>query len=82
MLQSLSFGGGAVNQSNIHVFIESMPFGGVAHSGIGHYYGRYGYESLTHAKSVLFAPSGQEIDHLIPPYTTQKIQALAGWFDY
>jgi hypothetical protein len=25
----LSFGGGAVNQVNIHLFIESMPFGGV-----------------------------------------------------
>src|SRR5215831_4868135 len=25
----LSFGGGAVNQVNIHLFIETMPFGGV-----------------------------------------------------
>jgi len=24
---------------NIHLFIESMPFGGVGFSGIGHYYG-------------------------------------------
>ncbi len=38
----LSFGGGAVNQVNIHLFVESMPFGGVGSAGIGHYYGKYG----------------------------------------
>jgi aldehyde dehydrogenase (NAD+) len=37
----LSFGGGAVNQVNIHLFIETMPFGGVGPAGMGHYYGKY-----------------------------------------
>src|SRR5262249_34283546 len=37
----LSFGGGAVNQVNIHLFIETMPFGGVGPSGMGQYYGKY-----------------------------------------
>jgi aldehyde dehydrogenase (NAD+) len=81
-LQRVSFGGGAVNQVNVHIYVESMPFGGVGNSGIGHYYGKYGYDSLTHAKSILFAPSGQEIEHLIPPYTPEKVQALKNWFDY
>ena len=31
----LSFGGGAVNQVNIHLFIETMPFGGVGPAGMG-----------------------------------------------
>jgi aldehyde dehydrogenase (NAD+) len=82
LLQALPFGGGAVNQVNVHIYVESMPFGGVGNSGIGHYYGKYGYDSLTHAKSVLIAPSGQEIEHLIPPYTPEKIRALNNWFDY
>jgi len=47
----LSYGGGAVNQVNIHLFIESMPFGGTGQSGIGHYYGKHGFDALTHAKS-------------------------------
>jgi len=38
-LASLSFGG-TINQVNIHLFIETMPFGGVGHSSIGHYYGK------------------------------------------
>ena len=35
VLQSLSFGGGAVNQTNVFLFIESMPYGGVGTSGSG-----------------------------------------------
>src|SRR6267142_3612863 len=31
-LSTLSFGGGAINQVNIHLFIETMPFGGVGYS--------------------------------------------------
>lgn len=82
VLQSLSFGGGAVNQTNVFLFIESMPYGGVGSSGIGNYYGKYGYDSLTHAKSILISPPDVAIDHLFPPYTEEKVQALNQWFEY
>jgi aldehyde dehydrogenase (NAD+) len=82
ILQSVSFGGGAVNQTNVFLFIESMPYGGVGSSGIGNYYGKYGYDSLTHAKSILISPPDVAIDHLFPPYTNDKVQALNQWFDY
>jgi len=82
VLQSLSFGGGAVNQTNIFLFIESMPYGGVGTSGIGNYYGKNGYDSLTHAKSVLISPPDVAIDHSFPPYTGAKVQALNQWFEY
>src|SRR5712664_1101864 len=82
VLHSLSFGGGAVNQTNVFLFIESMPYGGVGSSGIGNYYGKYGYDSLTHAKSILLSPPDVSIDHLFPPYTKEKVQALNQWFEY
>ena len=82
LIRDLSYGGGAVNQVNIHLFIETMPFGGVGSAGMGHYYGRYGYEALTHAKGMLIAPDGVAIDHLIPPYDQAKIDALSIWSDY
>jgi aldehyde dehydrogenase (NAD+) len=82
VLQSLSFGGGAVNQTNVFLFIESMPYGGVGTSGIGNYYGKYGFDSLTHAKSVLISPPDVAIDHLFPPYSKEKVQAINQWFDY
>src|ERR1700758_4288087 len=82
VLRSVSFGGGAVNQTNVFLFIESMPYGGVGTAGIGNYYGKYGFDSLTHAKSVLISPPDAEIDHLFPPYTKEKVQALNQWFEY
>jgi aldehyde dehydrogenase (NAD+) len=78
----LSFGGGAVNQVNIHLFLENMPFGGVGPAGMGHYYGKYGFDMLTHAKSMLISPPDVAIDHLIPPYTAEKNRALKTWFEY
>jgi aldehyde dehydrogenase (NAD+) len=81
-LASLSFGGGAINQVNVHLFVESMPFGGVGNSGIGHYYGKDGFDSLTHAKSVLVSPPDVAIEHLFPPYTPEKVQELSQWFEY
>ena len=82
VMQSVSFGGGAVNQTNVFLFIESMPYGGVGTSGIGNYYGKHGYDSLTHAKSVLISPPNVAIEHLFPPYTKEKVQAVNQWFDY
>jgi aldehyde dehydrogenase (NAD+) len=81
-LASLSFGGGAINQVNVHLFVESMPFGGVGNSGIGNYYGKYGFDSLTHAKSILISPADVDIDHLFPPFTPEKVEALNQWFEY
>jgi aldehyde dehydrogenase (NAD+) len=77
-----SFGGGAVNQTNVHVYLDSVPFGGVGESGIGAANGKYGYDSLTHAKSILVSPPDASIDHVYPPYTMERIQALNQWLDY
>jgi aldehyde dehydrogenase (NAD+) len=78
----LSFGGGAVNMVNVHLFVESMPFGGTGSAGMGHYYGKYGFDALTHAKSMLISPPDAAIDHLYSPFTDEKNRALAGWFEY
>jgi aldehyde dehydrogenase (NAD+) len=78
----LSFGGGAVNQVNVHLFVVTMPFGGSGASGIGHYYGKDGFNMLTHAKSVLVSPADTSIEHLFPPYTDEKVQALRQWFEF
>jgi aldehyde dehydrogenase (NAD+) len=79
---TLSFGGGAVNHVNVHLYIQTLPFGGVGTSGIGSYYGKFGYDSLTHPKSVLTTPADFTIDHLYPPYTEEKIKASEIWGVY
>jgi len=78
----LSFGGGAVNQVNINLFVETMPFGGVGSAGMGHYYGKYGFDMLTHAKSMLISQPDVAIDHLFPPYSPEKNAELKIWFEY
>ena len=81
-LGSISFGGGAVNQVNVHLFVATMPFGGVGDAGIGHYYGKYGFDALTHAKSILISPPDVAIEHLFPPYTEEKVAQMHQWFKY
>ena len=49
---------------------------------MGHYYGKHGFDALTHAKSMLISPPDSAIDHLFPPYTDAKNQELAQWLDY
>src|SRR3984893_9723895 len=78
----LSFGGGAVNQVNIHLFVETMPFCGVGPAGMGHYYGKAGLDMVTDAKSMLISPPDVAIEHLFPPYTAAKNADLKVWFDY
>ena len=78
----LSFGGGGVNLVNVHLFVETMPFGGTGTAGMGHYYGKYGFDALTHAKSMLISPPDVAIDHLYSPFTDEKNRALQGWFEY
>src|ERR1700735_4411396 len=78
----LSFGGGGVNLVNVHLFVETMPFGGTGTAGMGHYYGKYGFDALSHAKSILISPPDVAIDHLYSPFTEAKNRELAGWFDY
>jgi aldehyde dehydrogenase (NAD+) len=78
----LSFGGGAVNQVNIHLFVESMPFGGTGAAGMGHYYGKSGFDMLTHAKSMFVSPPDVAIEHLFSPFTAEKNAELNQWFEY
>lgn len=73
---------GRGESEQVFLFIETMLYGGVGTSGIGNYYGKYGFDSLTHAKSILVSPPNVAIDHLFPPYNMEKVQALNQWFNY
>ena len=74
----LSFGGGGVNLVNVHLFVETMPFGGTGSAGMGHYYGKYGFDALTHAKSMLISPPDVAIEHLYSPSPTKRTERYKG----
>jgi len=47
------FGGGAINDTVIHLIPSSLPFGGMGESGMGTYHGKFGFETFSHMKSVV-----------------------------
>ncbi|WP_462413415.1 aldehyde dehydrogenase [Neobacillus sp. Marseille-QA0830] len=53
VLDSVSFGGGCVNDTVYHFVSPHLPFGGVGSSGIGSYHGKGSFETFSHKKSVL-----------------------------
>lgn len=80
VLNSISFGGGCINQTNIQSWMETMPFGGVGTSGIGRYYGRYGFESLSNPRNIIFCKPDVNLDVIHPPYTAESLRLVKGMF--
>lgn len=72
ILGSLSFGGGCVNQTNLHCWIDSLPFGGVGYSGMGKYYGKAGFDALSNTKAMLIGNPDLALD-VFPPYAGKDI---------
>ncbi|MBB6370234.1 aldehyde dehydrogenase [Chryseobacterium shigense] len=69
----LSFGGGCINDVVMHLGNDRLPFGGVGNSGIGNYHGIYGFEALSHQKSILEKANWGEPDIKYPPYSEKKL---------
>jgi aldehyde dehydrogenase (NAD+) len=53
ILNNLSFGGGCVNDTIMHITTPYLPFGGVGESGHGAYHGKDSFDTFTHRKSIL-----------------------------
>ncbi|MFC7060538.1 aldehyde dehydrogenase [Halobacillus seohaensis] len=50
--ESLSFGGGCINDTLYHILNSHLPFGGVGESGMGSYHGEASFNTFTHEKSI------------------------------
>ena len=68
VLDELSFGGGAINDTLMHVANPNLPFGGVGASGIGQYHGKYSFDTFSHMKSYTFKSTRLESSVYFPPY--------------
>ncbi|WHY75320.1 aldehyde dehydrogenase [Neobacillus sp. WH10] len=53
VVNSVSFGGGCINDTVYHFVSPYLPFGGVGNSGIGAYHGKGNFDTFSHQKSVL-----------------------------
>ena len=53
LTERLSFGGGCINDTIIHLATSEMGFGGVGESGMGAYHGKVGFDTFSHRKSIV-----------------------------
>lgn len=66
---SISFGGGCVNDTIIHLATSNMGFGGVGGSGMGSYHGRDGFNTFSHRKSIVDKKTWLDLPMRYQPYS-------------
>lgn len=71
IVHELSFGGGCINNTVVHVANENIPFGGVGASGMGKYHGKDSFDTFSHDKSILKSAK-KALPFMYPPYTSEK----------
>lgn len=66
----VSFGGGCINDTIMHMTTPSMGFGGVGNSGMGSYHGRKSFDTFSHEKSMLQKSTLIDMPMRYAPYRT------------
>ncbi len=78
ILHEVSFGGGAVNDTIMHITNSHLPFGGVGASGVGAYHGHAGFLAFSHLKGVVDKATWIDPSLRYPPHGKIKFR-LARW---
>ncbi|MBM7544253.1 aldehyde dehydrogenase (NAD+) [Weissella beninensis] len=76
VINGISFGGGAINNTIMHMINENLPFGGVGAAGMGSYHGRESLKVFSHAKSILNSSRGIDFKFIYPPYSVNKLKII------
>lgn len=64
----ISYGGGCINDTIIHLATEHMGFGGVGESGMGAYHGKTGFDTFSHQKSLVHKRNWIDLPMRYQPY--------------
>jgi len=75
VMGGLSFGGGCVNDTVIHLGSHHVPFGGVGESGIGSYHGKAGFDTFSHYKTIV-RRGALDLPLRYPPYGDKALRIL------
>ena len=67
-LKSTHAGGVCFNETLLHVAQEDLPFGGVGPSGMGHYHGRWGFDTFSKLTPVFRQSRLNAMKLFLPPY--------------
>ena len=68
LMEQTIAGGVSINETLLHIAQDDLPFGGVGASGMGHYHGVYGFETLSKLKPIFKQSRLNAMPFLAPPY--------------
>ena len=68
VINQVSYGGGCINDTIIHLATSYMGFGGVGESGMGTYHGKASIDTFSHSKGILKKSNIIDIPVRYPPY--------------
>lgn len=78
IVRSVSFGGGCINDTVMHLATSNMGFGGVGESGMGSYHGKDSFDTFSHRKSILRKCSSVDVPLRYQPYSRLKERIIRG----
>lgn len=76
VLSNISYGGGCINDTVVHLATSRMGFGGVGGSGMGSYHGKLSFETFSHRKSIVKKANWLDLPIRYQPYTGIKEKLL------
>jgi aldehyde dehydrogenase (NAD+) len=77
-IDNIPFGGGCINNADVHFTNHHLPFGGVGSSGMGAYHGKFTFDTFTRLKPVMKTPVWFNPTLKYPPFKG-KLKFLK-WF--
>ena len=78
--EELSYGGGCMNDTVIHLATTEMGFGGVGESGMGSYHGKPGFDAFSHHKSIVDKKTWLDLPMRYQPYTSHLYEKMLHFF--
>ena len=76
IINSISYGGGCINDVILQVSNHYMPFGGVGSSGVGSYHGKFGFDTFSHKKSIVWSKTMIDLPIRYAPFNQLKFRIL------
>uniref|UniRef100_A0A8C9P346 Aldehyde dehydrogenase n=1 Tax=Spermophilus dauricus TaxID=99837 RepID=A0A8C9P346_SPEDA len=80
VLEGTSSGNFGGNDGFIYMTLPSLPLGGVGHSGMGRYHGKFSFDTFSHHRACMLSPSGLErLNGIRYPPSSHWSQELIRW---
>ncbi len=75
-IHKIPFGGGAINNTVVHLSNPGLPFGGIGNSGQGNYHGKAGFKTFSHEKSIMKSGTWFDLRKKYPPFNSMSMKII------